>query len=184
MQIKSTPISGLFEITPKQFSDQRGWFLELFKQINLSEISPNTNYVQDNLSFSKKGVLRGLHLQLDPFQQGKIVTVIQGKVLDVIVDLRKSSTTFGKVYTCVLNSEEHKLLVIPEGFAHGFSALEDSYFFYKCSSIYSPNHETGIRWNDPKLNIDWKLTNPILSEKDEHLPTLDELLIKSVISPE
>lgn len=184
MQIKSTPISGLFEITPKQFSDQRGWFLELFKHINLEELSPNVNYVQDNLSFSRKGVLRGLHLQLDPFQQGKIVTVIQGKVLDVVVDLRKSSATFGKVYTCLLNSEEHKLLLIPEGFAHGFSALEDSYFFYKCSSIYSPNHETGIRWNDPKLNIDWMLTNPILSEKDDRLPTLDELLIKSVISPE
>lgn len=184
MQIKTTPISGLFEIIPKQFSDQRGWFLELFKEIPFAELSPNTNYVQDNLSFSRKGVLRGLHLQLPPFQQGKIVTVIHGKVLDVVVDLRKSSSTFGKVYTTVLSSEDHKLLLIPEGFAHGFSALEDSHFFYKCSSVYSPQHETGVRWNDPSLKIDWQLTNPILSEKDKCLPTLDELLIKSVISPE
>lgn len=182
MEIKSTPISGLLELTPKVYSDQRGWFLEIFKEPKFQEINA-TKYVQDNLSFSAKGVVRGLHLQLHPLEQAKVVTVIQGKVLDVVVDLRKGSSTFGKVYSCELSSSNHKLLLIPEGFAHGFSALEDSYFFYKCSSVYSPQHETGIRWDDPQLQIDWRTEKPILSVKDQGLPTLDELLIKSVISP-
>lgn len=183
MQIVKTAISGLFEITPGVFKDQRGWFLELYKEKQFKELSPGINYVQDNLSFSAKGVIRGLHLQLPPFQQAKAVAVIQGKVLDVVVDLRKGSSTFGKVYCSEISSDNHKMLLIPEGFAHGFSALEDSYFHYKCSSVYSPQHQTGIRWNDPQLEIDWKVSNPVLSEKDLHLPTLDELLIKSVISP-
>ena len=183
MQIKSTPISGLFEITPKKFSDPRGWFLELYKDSIFSEIDPNLKFVQENLSYSHKGVVRGLHLQLAPFQQAKLVTVIHGKVLDLVVDLRTGSPTFGQVYKCVLDSNNYKTLWIPEGFAHGFSALEDSYFFYKCSSVYSPDYETGIRWNDADLNIDWQISNPILSEKDKHLPSLDDLMIKSVISP-
>ena len=139
--------------------------------------------VQDNLSFSKKGVIRGLHLQLEPFAQGKIVTVVQGKVLDVVVDLRKNSPTFGKTFSCLLNSETHNMLMIPEGFAHGFAALTDSLFFYKCSSPYHPEFETGIIWNDPQLKIDWKIEHPVLSEKDLQLPTLEELLRKSLISP-
>lgn len=183
MEINSTPISGLLELTPKVHLDQRGWFLEIFKEPSFQELSSSIKYVQDNLSYSAKGVIRGLHLQLHPFQQAKVVTVIQGKVLDVVVDLRKGSSTFGKVYSCELSSNNHKLLVIPEGFAHGFSALEDSYFFYKCSSVYSPQHETGIRWDDQQLKVDWQINMPVLSEKDQGLPTLDELLIKSVISP-
>jgi dTDP-4-dehydrorhamnose 3,5-epimerase len=183
MEIKSTPISGLLELIPKVHSDHRGWFLEIFKEPKFQEINSTVKYVQDNLSYSAKGIVRGLHLQLHPFEQAKVVTVIQGKVLDVVVDMRKGSSTFGQVYYCELSGNNHKLLVIPAGFAHGFSALEDSYFFYKCSSVYSPQHETGIRWDDPQLKIDWQTANPILSEKDQGLPTLDELLIKSVISP-
>lgn len=182
MQINKTPISGLIEIVPAVHADPRGWFLELFKQPAFLELNPNASYVQDNLSFSKTGVLRGLHLQLPPFQQGKVVTVIHGKVLDVVVDLREGSSSFGQVYTSELSSKNNKILLIPEGFAHGFAALEDSHFYYKCTSLYSPKHETGIRWDDKQLQIDWMLTNPILSDKDQALPTLDELLRKSVIS--
>ncbi len=183
MEITTTPIEGLLEITPKIFKDTRGWFMELFKNPSFVEIARGINFVQDNLSFSQKGVIRGLHLQLPPFQQAKIVTVLQGSVLDIVVDLRKGSSTFGRSYSCELNSNSHNMLYVPEGFAHGFSALEDSTFFYKCTSVYNPKFETGIRWNDPKLNLDWQNYDPILSAKDQLLPTLDELLIKSVISP-
>ncbi|HCM78003.1 MAG TPA: dTDP-4-dehydrorhamnose 3,5-epimerase [Cytophagales bacterium] len=183
MEIKSTPISGLFEITPKVYPDQRGWFYELYKEAAFSEIADSVKFLQENLSFSKKGVLRGLHLQLDPFRQAKLVTVITGKVLDVVVDLRPGSKTFGQVHKCLLDGSSHKSLFVPEGFAHGFSTLEDTHFYYKCSSLYNPKYETGIRWDDPQLKIDWQVSDPILSDKDKLLPTLEELLIKSVISP-
>ncbi|MEK6782570.1 MAG: dTDP-4-dehydrorhamnose 3,5-epimerase [Bacteroidota bacterium] len=183
MEIRSTGIEGLYEVIPHTYLDNRGWFLEFFKTTFLPDFELINPLVQDNLSFSKRGVVRGLHLQLEPFTQAKIVSVLQGKVLDVVVDLRKGSTSFGKVYSCILDSEKHNLLVIPEGFAHGFSALADSLFFYKCSNLYNPKFETGIVWNDPQLKIDWKIENPILSEKDQHLPTLEELLRKSLISP-
>lgn len=184
MEIKPTHIKGLVEIIPKVFPDPRGWFFEFFKDVAFQEIDASVKFVQENISFSKKGVIRGLHLQLPPFAQAKLVTVIKGKVLDVVVDMRKGSATFGSTFTCILDSEKHNMLYVPEGFAHGFSALEDSYFFYKCSNTYSPQHESGILWNDPKLNIDWKIDNPIISEKDQRLPTMEELLVKSVISPE
>ena len=183
MQINSTPIPGLLEIIPKVHSDDRGWFLELFKEESFKKVHPTIKFVQENLSFSQKGVLRGLHLQLPPFQQAKLVTVISGKVMDIVVDLRKGSATFGQTYRLVLSGTEHNILLVPEGFAHGFVALEDSYFYYKCSSVYHPESETGIIWNDPQLKIDWETDNPILSEKDTVLPTLEELLRKSVISP-
>lgn len=184
MEIKPTPIAGLVEIFSPPFQDERGWFMEIYKQGAYSKICPNIKFVQDNLSFSRKGVIRGLHLQLSPFQQAKLVMVIKGSVLDVVVDLRKGSATFGQSYSCQLDDKRHNMLLVPEGFAHGFSALEDSWFYYKCSSEYNPNHETGICWNDPILNIDWKSASPVLSAKDQHLPTLEELLIKSVISPQ
>jgi dTDP-4-dehydrorhamnose 3,5-epimerase len=184
MEIKPTSIEGLIEIIPKVYPDTRGWFFEFYKDISFKEINPSIQFVQENISFSKKGVIRGLHFQLAPFAQAKLVTVIKGKVLDVVVDLRKGSSTFGSTFTLVLDSEKNNMLYVPEGFAHGISALEDSYFFYKCSSSYSPKHEAGIIWNDPKLNIDWQIDNPIISQKDQALPSLDELLIKSVISPE
>ncbi|MFZ1806971.1 MAG: dTDP-4-dehydrorhamnose 3,5-epimerase [Cyclobacteriaceae bacterium] len=184
MVIKPTSIKGLLEITPKVFPDSRGWFFEFYKDISFEDVAPSVKFVQENLSFSKKGVIRGLHYQSGSFAQAKLVSVIKGRVLDVVVDLRTGSDTFGKTFTCVLDDEKHNMLFVPEGFAHGFSALEDSYFFYKSSSIYSPEHESGILWNDSKLNIDWQISNPIISQKDQALPSLEELLIKSVISPQ
>ena len=166
MQIKTTGIEGLIEISPAVYGDDRGWFFEFYKE----------------QSFSKKGVIRGLHLQLPPFEQAKLVSVISGKVMDVVVDLRKGSKTFGEVYYCLLEADRHNMLMVPEGFAHGFAALEDSIFFYKCSNFYNKESETGVRWNDEQLKVDWPVQNPILSEKDCILPTLDELLRKSVIS--
>ncbi|MGE0771513.1 MAG: dTDP-4-dehydrorhamnose 3,5-epimerase [Cyclobacteriaceae bacterium] len=182
MEFKATPIEGLLEIQLKAFTDPRGWFTELYKEAPFGEFD-QVRFVQDNLSFSRKGVLRGLHLQLPPFDQGKFVTVIKGRVLDVVVDLRKGSSTFGQVYQCTLDGERHNALLIPPGFGHGFSALEDSYFYYKCSNVYNPSSETGIRWDDATLKINWQVSEPILSDKDRSLPTMEDLLRKSVISP-
>ncbi|NJN40978.1 MAG: dTDP-4-dehydrorhamnose 3,5-epimerase, partial [Flammeovirgaceae bacterium] len=147
-----------------------------------SEINSSLPFVQDNLSFSKKNVLRGLHFQKPPHSQAKMVMAITGKIQDVVVDLRENSSTFLQTFSCELVSEQPSALLIPEGFAHGFLALEDSHFFYKCTNYYHPTHETGIIWNDPKLNIQWGASNPILSEKDSQLQSLDEFLRKSVIS--
>jgi dTDP-4-dehydrorhamnose 3,5-epimerase len=180
MQVRETGIEGLYELTPEIHKDSRGWFAEIFKDSTLRELGFILNFVQDNLSYSRKGVVRGLHLQLAPFAQAKLVGVFQGRVIDAVVDLRKGSATFGKVYTCELSSEKKNFLLIPENFAHGFSALEDSTFYYKCTSHYSPAHESGILWNDPELNIDWKVSDPHVSEKDKALPLLKDL-VKSVI---
>jgi dTDP-4-dehydrorhamnose 3,5-epimerase len=182
MQIKTTGIEGLVEIIPNVYGDNRGWFYEFYKEEAFHKNGITTRFVQENQSFSKKGVVRGLHLQLPPFQQAKLVSVIVGKVMDVVVDVRKGSKTFGQVYYCLLEAEKHNMLMVPEGFAHGFAALEDSIFFYKCSNFYNKESETGIVWNDPQLKINWSVSNPLLSEKDCLLPTLDELLGKSVIS--
>jgi dTDP-4-dehydrorhamnose 3,5-epimerase len=182
MQIKTTGIEGLVEITPSVYEDNRGWFYEFYKEEAFQKNGITTRFVQENQSFSKKGVVRGLHLQLPPFQQAKLVSVITGKVMDVVVDVRKGSKTFGQVYYCLLEAEKHNMLMVPEGFAHGFAALEDSIFFYKCSNFYNKESETGIVWNDPQLKINWPVSNPLLSEKDCLLPTLDDLLRKSVIS--
>ena len=183
MEIKATGFEGLIEIIPTVFTDNRGWFFEFYKEEAFRAMDINYKFVQENESFSKKGVIRGLHMQLPPYAQAKLVTVISGKVLDVVVDLRSGSKTFKKVYYCMLDGESRKLLMVPEGFAHGFAALEDSLFFYKCSSAYNRSAETGVLWNDPELNIDWQVENPILSEKDLQLPTLSDLLRKSVILP-
>ncbi len=182
MQFKPTGIEGLVEIMPPVYHDSRGWFFEFYKEEIFKKNNLPHKFVQENQSFSKKGVVRGLHMQLEPFAQTKLVSVIQGKVLDVVVDLRKGSKTFAQVYYCVLEGERHNMLMVPEGFAHGFAALEDSTFFYKCSNAYNKASETGLIWNDPQLNIDWQVSNPIISEKDQELPTLAELLGKSVIS--
>jgi dTDP-4-dehydrorhamnose 3,5-epimerase len=183
MQVLETPLAGLVEIIPTIFKDNRGWFYESYKQSSYKAAGIEYNFVQENQSFSKKGVVRGLHFQQAPYAQAKLASVLIGKVLDVVVDLRPASKTFGQVYSCVLDGERRNMLMVPEGFAHGFAALEDSCFFYKCSNVYHKESEAGIIWNDPQLNIDWKVQNPIVSEKDQMLPTLDELLRKSVISP-
>ncbi len=182
MKIIKTGIEGLLEIIPEVYHDKRGWFLEFYKEEPFHSHGIPYKFTQENISFSQKGVIRGLHFQLAPWQQAKLVSVLSGKVMDVVVDLRKGSPTFGKTHTCVLDAEQHNLLMVPEGFAHGFAALEDSLFLYKSSNVYNRDFESGIVWNDPHLNIQWPFENHMLSEKDKKLTTFHELLRKSVIS--
>lgn len=170
MDIISTRFEGLYEIQPKVFGDQRGYFLESFRKNTFHDLGITEDFVQDNESFSVKGTLRGLHFQAAPFAQAKLVRVVTGKVLDVALDIRKDSPTFGKHHTVVLSAEKHNMFLVPTGFAHGFVALEDSVFCYKCSNYYHQASEGGILWNDPVLGIDWGLKEPIVSEKDERLP--------------
>ena len=173
MKIIKTPIEGLVEIVPNVFKDERGYFFESFHEQKIAEAVGNVRFVQDNQSFSTKGVLRGLHFQLPPYAQGKLVRVVTGKVLDVAVDLRQNSPTFGHHYKCHLDAEQNNMLYVPEGFAHGFVVLEDAVFFYKCTNYYNKASESGIIWNDPALNIDWGVSNPIVSSKDQELPSID-----------
>ena len=178
MKILTTPIEGLFEIYPRVFEDNRGYFFESFKKSELREYGIEKEWVQENQSFSKAGTVRGLHFQKEPHAQAKLARVLKGKVLDVVVDLRKSSATYGKVFTKVLDDKQHNMLYIPEGFAHGFSVLEDAVFSYRCSNYYNKSSEGGVIWNDPTLAIDWEVENPILSEKDQVSP-----LFKDFVSP-
>ena len=172
--IKGTPIKDLVIIEPKVFGDERGFFLETYNQKSFEELGLTMNFVQDNHSKSKKGVLRGLHFQTK-HTQGKLVCVIKGSVYDVAVDLRKGSKTFGKWYAVKLSSENKLMFYIPEGFAHGFLTLEDeTEFTYKCTDLYAPEYDSGILWNDETINIDWKFEefgiNPdelTISEKDK-----------------
>ena len=167
MKITKTNIEGLLIIEPNVFHDSRGIFLESWNKKNFEEIGINENFVQDNQSVSSKGVLRGLHFQNPPFAQAKLVSVIKGAVLDVAVDLRKNSPTYGMHYCVELNQKNHKLFFIPKGFAHGFVALEDdTVFSYKCSDFYNKESEESLLWNDKDLAIDWKINNPIVSDKD------------------
>jgi dTDP-4-dehydrorhamnose 3,5-epimerase len=182
MQVKTTGFDGLIEIFPVIFEDDRGWFYEFYKEETFKKHHIEYSFVQENQSFSKKGVIRGLHFQKPPYAQAKLVTVLTGRVLDIVVDLRPASKTFKKVYYCLLESSKRNMLMVPEGFAHGFAALEDSIFFYKCSNVYHKQSEAGVRWDDPELNIQWNVENPIVSAKDAELPVLAELLENSVIS--
>ena len=168
MQIIYTPIEGLVILEPRIFHDTRGYFYESYNQQKMSELGIDTIFVQDNQSYSQKGVIRGLHFQRPPFAQAKLVRVIKGKVLDVAVDIRKGSPTYGQHYSVLLTGDNHRQFFIPEGFAHGFVALEDnSIFTYKCSQFYHKEAEMSIRYNDPILNIDWGLDKaPIMTEKD------------------
>jgi len=173
-EIKKTPLQGVLEIFPNVFEDERGYFFESYREDWLIKEGVNNVWLQDNQSFSQKGTVRGLHFQKGLFAQAKLVRVISGKVLDVVVDLRKNSPTFGKSYSTVLDTERHNLLYVPTGFAHGFSVLEDAIFVYKCSNYYHKESEGGILWDDPDLALDWKVDNPITSEKDRNWPTLGE----------
>lgn len=167
MKIIKTKIEELLIIEPQVFGDERGFFLETYNQEKYKEAEIGYDFVQDNLSKSAKGVLRGLHYQINPFAQGKLVQVIQGAVLDVAVDIRFNSSTFGQYVSVELDEKNKKQFWIPPGFAHGFISLEDDTIFsYKCTNLYNPESERGIMWNDPKLKIDWKIKNPIVSEKD------------------
>ncbi len=182
MQVKETGFDGLVELIPDVYRDTRGWFFEFYKESTLKQVGIDRSFPQENISFSRKGVIRGLHFQRAPHAQAKLATVISGSVLDVVVDLRQGSKTFGKIYECQLDSEKKNMLMVPEGFAHGFAALEDSIFFYKCSHPFHKASESGILWNDSVLNIQWPVKEPIVSDKDKVLPTFEELLRNSVIS--
>ncbi len=175
MTITKTYIPGLLIIEPKVLEDARGYFYESYNQRVLEEHGVPNNFVQDNQSKSVFGVLRGLHYQLEPFAQAKLVRVLQGEVLDVAVDLRKGSPTYLKWQGEILSAENRKQMFIPRGFAHGFVVLsETAEFFYKCDNFYSREHDAGIRYDDPGLNIDWQVAKDkmILSEKDRNLPYL------------
>lgn len=169
MEIKKFEIEGLILIEPRIFFDDRGYFFEPFNVERYEkELGFNPElFVQDNLSYSKKNVLRGLHFQRPPYAQGKLVSVLKGKVLDVAVDIRKSSPTYGKYQKVILDDKKHQQFYIPPGFAHGFVALEDETLFsYKCTNYYSPQSEQTLLWNDPTLHIDWNANSPIISDKD------------------
>ncbi len=179
MEVRKTSIEGLIEIIPNVYQDSRGFFLETFHIEKYQEIGVDRQFVQLNQSYSPKGVLRGLHMQLPPYQQGKLVNVSKGKVLDIAVDLRKDSPTFGQYESIILDSERCNQFYVPEGFAHGFVALEESVFSYQCTNVYNKASEAGIIWNDADLAIDWELEKydiqqPIISEKDLALPRLSE----------
>ncbi len=157
-------------ITPAVYSDERGVFFESFSKTKFQNLGLPWDFEQDNQSFSTKGVLRGLHFQIGEFAQGKLVRVISGRVLDVAVDIRKNSPTLGKWEFFDLNGLDNEMVYIPEGFAHGFLALEDSVFSYKCTKGYNKDSESGIIWNDPALAIEWPEMDYIISEKDLELP--------------
>jgi dTDP-4-dehydrorhamnose 3,5-epimerase len=160
-------IEGLLLFNPKVFKDERGEFFETYNYEKYASQLPNVNFVQDNLSKSHKNVLRGLHFQLPPFDQGKLVQVIKGRALDVAVDIRKNSKTYGHYFSVELSEINKIQFWIPPGFAHGFLSLEDDTLFaYKCTNNYSPGHEKTILWNDPQLNINWGEIQPIVSLKD------------------
>ena len=178
MKFIDTGIADLWEIEPDIYHDNRGYFMESFQLNKLQEKGINGPFVQDNQSYSVKGVLRGLHFQKQPYSQGKLVSVAFGKVLDIAVDIRRSSPTFGQYYSCLLDDEKHNLLYVPEGMAHGFLALEDALFVYKCTRFYHQPSEAGIIWNDPDLAIDWGKNDPIISEKDTRLPRFQEVMEK------
>ena len=179
MELVKTTIDGLLIIKLDVFKDERGYFFESYNKERFAKAGLMMDFVQDNESKSDKGVLRGLHFQKPPYAQGKLVRVIKGSVMDVAVDLRKGSPTYGKWESVVLTEENKLQFWIPEGFAHGFVALEDNTIFnYKCTNVYNKESEGSILWNDPDINISWNIDNPILSEKDKISP-----LFKNFESP-
>ncbi|HKB87644.1 MAG TPA: dTDP-4-dehydrorhamnose 3,5-epimerase [Ignavibacteriaceae bacterium] len=167
MEINGTNIPGVLQIRPDVFEDSRGYFLESFNEFRFSENRIENHFVQDNISRSARGTVRGLHYQVGDKAQGKLCQVIAGSVLDIAVDIRFGSPTFGKHVAFQMSEENHMQLWIPPGFAHGFSVLSDyAIFLYKCTDLYSKQHERAIIYNDPQLNINWGIDNPIVSDKD------------------
>ena len=167
MNITKTDIQGLIIIEPQIFKDSRGCFFESWNAKKFKQLGISEDFVQDNQSVSSKGVLRGLHFQNPPYAQAKLVRVIEGSVLDVAVDLRKNSPTYGKHVSVILSEQNNKSFFIPKGFAHGFLSLEDNTVFnYKCSDYYNKESEGSLLWNDEDLKIDWQIDNPLISEKD------------------
>ncbi|MBN8585310.1 MAG: dTDP-4-dehydrorhamnose 3,5-epimerase [Ignavibacteria bacterium] len=171
MDIQETKLNGVLIFTPKVFGDERGYFFESYREKIFAENGINVKFVQDNISHSKKNTVRGLHYQVGEFAQGKLCQVVYGRVLDVAVDIRFGSPTFGKYVATVLSSENHEQLWIPPGFAHGFSVLsETATFHYKCTNYYDKASERAILFSDKTLNIDWNVTEPLVSQKDLEAP--------------
>ncbi len=176
IELIESVFDGLKLFKPRVFPDNRGYFLETYNSRDFAAFGLPENFAQDNLSSSRLGTIRGLHYQLPPHEQGKLVWVIYGRVKDVAVDIRRGSPTFGKHYSIELSSENHYIFWIPAGFAHGFVTLEENTMFaYKCTQYYQPQAERGIRWDDPDLGIDWGMQNPIISSKDVTFPCLSEV---------
>jgi len=178
MKIEKSHLEDCFVITPEVFEDHRGYFFECFNQTKFNDALGNRiNFIQDNESKSDRGVLRGLHFQTPPYTQAKLVRVIQGKVLDVAVDIRKNSPTYGKYHSVILSADNKKQFFVPKGFAHGYAVLsETAIFAYKIDNAYMPTHENGIIWDDKDLQIDWHLTggNIILSDRDKALQSFKD----------
>ncbi|MDI6049208.1 dTDP-4-dehydrorhamnose 3,5-epimerase [Flavobacterium sp. XS2P24] len=178
MTIEKTVIQDLVIITPRVFEDSRGYFFEAYNRAQFHENGIKYQFIQDNQSFSKRGVIRGLHLQINPFAQAKLVRVLEGEILDVAVDLRKKSPTYGQHFSVVLSADNKKQLMVPHGFAHGFSVLsETASVMYKVDQLYHKESERGIRYDDPTLAIDWQLDSKeiVVSEKDLILPSFNEI---------
>ena len=178
MKISKTDIEGVVIIEPSVFEDERGYFFESYNQAKMEEAGLHYTFIQDNQSKSSYGTVRGIHFQKGEFAQAKLVRVLEGAVLDVAVDLRKDSPTFGKYVAVELSAENKKQLMIPRGFGHGFSVLsETAVFAYKCDNVYNKASEGGIRFDDPDINIDWKINtkDAILSEKDKNAPLLKDI---------
>jgi len=166
MNVLTCEIAGLLIIQPKVFGDARGFFLETWNEARYREAGLGTHFVQDNVSFSRHGILRGLHFQ-SPRPQGKLLQVLQGEVFDVAVDLRRASATFGKWHGLIISGDNKKQFYVPPGFAHGFLVLSETALFqYKCTDFYSPKDEMALRWDDPEIGIRWPLRDPLLSERD------------------
>ncbi len=186
MKIVKSSISDVLIVEPRVFHDSRGYFMESYRESIFKSEGIDTKFIQDNESKSYYGVLRGLHYQLPPFSQSKLVRVISGRALDVAVDIRKGSPTFGKYVSAELSSDNKLMMFIPRGFAHGFLALSDECIFqYKCDNYYSPAHEGSIRWNDKELNIDWRIPyeDIILSPKDTNHPSLAQAKLFNYTTP-
>jgi len=176
MKVSATRLPGVLLIEPAVYGDARGFFMETWHRDRYAAAGLPASFVQDNLSFSRKGTLRGLHFQ-HPHAQGKLVFVLQGEVFDVAVDIRNGSPTFGRWVGVTLSADNRRQLYIPEGFAHGFCVTgETALFTYKCTDFYNPQAESGIAWDDPDIGIAWPDGNPILSEKDRNYPGLKDLL--------
>ncbi|WP_417608112.1 dTDP-4-dehydrorhamnose 3,5-epimerase [Owenweeksia hongkongensis] len=176
MKIIETPIPGLLEIEPTIFGDDRGYFYESYNKDAFHKAGITAEFVQDNQSLSSKGVLRGLHFQNPPHAQGKLVRVIAGAVLDVALDIRVGSPTYGQHHKVELTGENKKMFWIPPGFAHGFLTLkDDTIFAYKCTALYNKENEGAVLWNDPQLNINWNIDTPLVSKKDQEAPAFDKL---------
>lgn len=175
MNVIETELPGVLILEPRVFGDKRGFFMETWQQQRYAEFGLPSNFVQDNLSFSSRGVLRGLHFQ-NPNPQGKLVQVLQGSVYDVAVDIRRGSPDFGRWVGCTLSDDNRRQFYVPPDFAHGFCVLTDTALFsYKCTDYYSPENESSIRWDDPEIGIEWPLKEPSLSEKDKSAGFLQDL---------